>query len=77
MFEAECRPRLAATLPERHLAKRLLRMALIPESQVDARTAPIYKQYTDVETTILAGAGEIQLHFVCAKPSARRSRGAR
>jgi len=69
MYEAECRPRLAATLPERHMAKRMLRMALIPESQVDARTAPIYQQYTDVETTILAGSGEIQLHFVCAKAS--------
>ncbi len=69
MYEAECRPRLAATLPERHMANRMLRMALIPESQVDARTAPIYKQYTDVESTILAGSGEIQLHFVCAKPS--------
>jgi nicotinamide-nucleotide amidase len=69
MFEAQCRARLAATLPARHMAKRLLRMALIPESQVDARTAPIYKQYADVETTILAGSGEIQLHFVCAKPT--------
>ena len=44
-------------------------MALIPESQVDARTAPIYQQYTDVETTILAHSGEIQLHFLCAKPT--------
>ncbi len=70
MYEAECRPRLAATLPDRHMEKRMLRMALIPESQVDARTAPIYKLYTDVETTILAGSGEIQLHFVCAKASA-------
>jgi len=70
MYDAEVNPRLAATLPERHMAKRMLRMALIPESQVDARTAPIYQQYTDVETTILAGSGEIQLHFVCAKPSA-------
>jgi nicotinamide-nucleotide amidase len=69
MYEAEAGPRLAATLPERHMAKRMLRMALIPESQVDARTAPIYQLYTDVETTILAGSGEIQLHFVCAKPS--------
>ena len=34
-------------------------MALIPESHVDARTAPIYRQYTDVETSILAGAGEL------------------
>jgi len=69
MFEAECRPRLAGALPERHMARRMLRMALIPESTVDARTAPIYKQYDDVGTTILAGSGEIQLHFVCAKPS--------
>ena len=69
MYEAECRRRLAASLPERHMARRMLRMALIPESQVDARTAPIYKQYQDVETTILAGQGEIQLHFVCAKAS--------
>ena len=30
---------------------------------MDARVAPIYKRYTDVETTILAGAGEIELHF--------------
>jgi nicotinamide-nucleotide amidase len=69
MYEAECRSRLAATLPERHMAKRMLRMALLPESQVDARTAPIYKKYTDVESTILAGSGEIQLHFVCTKAS--------
>ena len=74
MYEAECRPRLLATLPARHMARRMLRMALIPESQVDARTAPIYKQYKDVETTILAGAGEIQLHFVCAKASDAEAR---
>jgi nicotinamide-nucleotide amidase len=69
MFERECRPRLEHALPPRHIAKRLLRMALIPESQVDARTAPIYKEYPDVETTILAGSAEIQLHFMCAKPT--------
>ena len=69
MFEAECRPRLAATLPVRHMARRMLRMALLPESKVDARTAPIYKKFKDVETTILAGSAEIQLHFVCSKPT--------
>jgi nicotinamide-nucleotide amidase len=69
LFDNEVKPRLAASLPVRHLAKRMLRMALIPESHVDARTAPIYQRYTDVETTILAGAGEIQLHFLCAKPT--------
>ena len=69
MFDDAVKPRLAATLPPRYMARRQLRMALIPESQVDARTAPIYKQFTDVETTILAGRGEIQLHFVCSKPT--------
>ena len=36
---------------------------MLGESAVDARVAPIYKRYADVETTILAGAGEIELHF--------------
>ena len=69
LFDEQCKARLAASLPPRHLAKRLLRMALIPESQVDARTAPIYGRFPDVETTILAGGGEIQLHFFCVKPT--------
>lgn len=69
LFDEQCKARLAASLPPRHLAKRLLRMALIPESQVDARTAPIYQKYPDIETTILAGGGEIQLHFFCVKPT--------
>jgi len=69
LFDTLCKPRLAALLPPRYLAKRLLRIALIPESQVDARTAPIYKQYEDIETTILAHAGEIQLHLLCTKPT--------
>jgi nicotinamide-nucleotide amidase len=67
MFQAAVLPILAPILPSRFLAKRQLRMALIPESQVDARTAPIYKQYPDIETTILAGHAEIQLHFLCAR----------
>ncbi len=70
LFTEEVKPRLAARLPPSHLRRRLLRMALIPESQVDARCAPIYEQYPDIETTILAGSAEIQLHFVCAKSSA-------
>jgi nicotinamide-nucleotide amidase len=69
LFDEKCRLLLKHTLPPRHLAKRTLRMALIPESHVDSRTAPIYKEYPDVDTTILAGAGEIQLHFLCAKPT--------
>jgi nicotinamide-nucleotide amidase len=69
LFDTECRPRLSAALPAFHLARRMLRMALIPESTVDARCAPLYSQFEDVETTILAGHAEIQLHFVCSKSS--------
>ncbi len=69
LFEAECIPRLRARIPVQHIATRTLKMAMMPESQVDARVAPIYKLYTDVETTILAGAGEIQLHLRCRKES--------
>jgi nicotinamide-nucleotide amidase len=69
VFEDSCKPILAAALPSRHLARRMLRMALIPESQVDDRTAPIYKQYPDIESTILAGHAEIQLHFIATKPT--------
>jgi nicotinamide-nucleotide amidase len=69
MFETECLPRLRARIPEQHIATRILKMAMIPESQVDARVAPIYKTYTDVATTILAGGGEIQLHLRCRKDS--------
>ena len=69
LFDNECKPRLAAALPPNFMARRQLRMALIPESVVDARTAPIYQQFPDVQTTILAGSAEIQLHFVCVKPT--------
>jgi nicotinamide-nucleotide amidase len=69
MFETECLPRLRARIPEQYIATRILKMAMIPESQVDARVAPIYKTYTDVATTILAGGGEIQLHLRCRKDS--------
>jgi nicotinamide-nucleotide amidase len=69
MFETECIPRLRARIPVQHIAMRTLKMALMPESQVDARVAPTYKAYSDVQTTILAGAGEIQLHLRCRKDS--------
>jgi nicotinamide-nucleotide amidase len=63
LFESEVRDRLRAKVPPAFLAVRTLKIAMLGESHVDARVAPIYKRYTDVETTILAGAGEIELHF--------------
>src|ERR1700688_851364 len=63
LFEAECRDRLRTKLPPAFLATRVLKVAMLGESAVDARVAPIYKRFSEVQTPILAGAGEIQLHF--------------
>ena len=63
LFEEQCLERLRAKLPEQFIATRTLKVAMMPESQCDARVAPIYKRYPDIQTTILAGAGEIQLHL--------------
>jgi nicotinamide-nucleotide amidase len=69
LFDDECLPRLRAALPPRHIAKRTLKAAMIAESQADKLLAPIYTAYRDVETTILAHAGDIQLTLLCSKPS--------
>jgi len=63
LFEEQCLPRLRAKLPPQFIATRELKITGLGESQCDARVAPIYKLATDVQTTILAGAGEIQLHM--------------
>ena len=63
LFEEQCVARLRAKLPPQFIATRELKITGLGESQCDARVAPIYKLYTDVQTTILAGAGEIQLHL--------------
>ena len=69
LFETECLPRLTEVLPSRFIAKRTLKAAMIPESQADKLLAPIYTTYKDVETTILAHAGDIQLSLLCSKQS--------
>ena len=67
MFDAQVVPRLKEILPERYIAKRTLKAAMIGESACDARIAPIYKKFTDIETTILAHSGDIQLNLICEK----------
>ena len=69
LFANQCIPRLRALLPVRHIAKRVLKATMIPESTADALLAPIYTKYADVDTTILAGNCEIQLQLFCAKPT--------
>lgn len=68
MFDEQCLPLLKDALPKRAIATRVLKAAVIGESACDARVAPIYTQYPDVETTILAHLGDIQLNLTCTKP---------
>jgi nicotinamide-nucleotide amidase len=70
LFESECMPRLKEIVPPRAIATRTLKAAMIPESQADKILAPIYSTYSDVETTILAHAGDLQISLQCAKPTA-------
>lgn len=63
LVEAQLVARLRTKLPQVFIATRLLKIAGIGESNCDARVAPIYTTFPDVQTTILAGAGEIQLHL--------------
>jgi nicotinamide-nucleotide amidase len=63
LFDEQCMDRLRAKLPPQFIATRVLKIAMMAESECDARVAPIYKRCADVQTTILAGAGEIQLHL--------------
>jgi nicotinamide-nucleotide amidase len=63
MFANECAPRLTARLPPQVIRTRFFRVACMGESDLDQLIAPVYKNYTNPATTILAGAGDIQIHL--------------
>ncbi|HTJ87421.1 MAG TPA: competence/damage-inducible protein A [Terriglobales bacterium] len=63
LFEAAVLDRLRVRVPQQFIATRVIKITGMGESACDARVAPIYKRFTDVNTTILAGPGEIQLHL--------------
>ncbi|BDC49436.1 putative competence-damage inducible protein [Bryobacterales bacterium F-183] len=63
MFEDQVQPRLEAMLPKQCIETVFYRIAGMGESDVDALIAPVYSKYMNPVTTILAGAGDIQLHF--------------
>lgn len=63
MFTEKVEPRLERLAGRTRLFYREMRTAGLTESEVEQRTAPIYTEYTDVQTTILTAPGEIQLHL--------------
>ena len=63
MFAAECLSRLERTLPAQVIRTRFYRVAGMGESDLDTLIAPVYTRYQNPATTILAAAGDIQIHL--------------
>jgi nicotinamide-nucleotide amidase len=63
MFERECLPRLARIVPRQVICTACLRITGMPESDLDALIAPVYKKYENPVTTLLAARGDLQVHL--------------
>jgi nicotinamide-nucleotide amidase len=63
MFERQCLPRLRRLAPAQAIRTVILRVAGMPESDLDALISPVYRKYQNPVTTILAANGEIQVHL--------------
>ncbi len=62
-FEREVLPRLQARVPEVVIRTRFYRVTGMTESDLDTLISPAYKDYTNPATTVLASAGDIQVHL--------------
>ncbi len=63
MYQEQVLPRLQRRSSGIRMFHRELRVAGMGESSVEQRIKPIYTRYADVNTTILAAPGEIQIHL--------------
>lgn len=63
IFESGIAPRLERRVSGVRLFHRELRVTGLGESHVEQRIAPIYKRYSEVNTTVLAAPGEVQVHL--------------
>ena len=69
MWNDQCHTILRDKLPRAYIATRELRTATLGESTVDSRIAPIYTKHKNIDTTILAKPGEVQIHLKCRAKS--------
>jgi nicotinamide-nucleotide amidase len=63
LFFEQVRPRLQRRASAVRMFHRELRVTGLGESHVEERIRPVYTRYKDVNTTILAVPGEIQIHL--------------
>ena len=65
MFRKQVLDRIRGQVPDGQFLSEHLRVASLGESAVDARIAPIYQGYEEINTTILSSPGIVDLHFSC------------
>lgn len=63
LYESACQPRLAPLATSGRICSRVLKVVGLPESEVDKRIAPIYREVQNPSTTILASLGAIEVHL--------------
>lgn len=63
MFDEHVLPVIRARAGGAVLKTRVLRIASMAESDVEQTVAPLYKTFTNPRTTILGGAGQVELHL--------------
>src|SRR4029453_3649511 len=66
MFEESCIPRLRKLAGGMALARRIFRTTGLPESALDARIAPIYQKHKNVQTTVLAKPGQVDVRLAAS-----------
>src|SRR5438477_1508625 len=63
MFTRQAMPRLERKVPRQSIQTIVMRVAGMAESDLDQLISPVYKKYENPVTTILAAAGDIQVHL--------------
>ena len=70
MFEEGCIPKLRKLAGDMALARKIFRTTGLAESSLDARIAPIYQKHRNVQTTVLAKPGQVDVRLTAIGKSA-------
>jgi nicotinamide-nucleotide amidase len=63
LFREQILPRLLRRVSNVRMFHRELRVTGLGESHVDSLAGPVYTRYSEVQTTVLASPGEVQIHL--------------
>lgn len=63
MFEEHCLPRLRQRGLKHAFASKVFKVVGLAESEIEEKIAPLYRQYANPETTLLAIPGQVEIHL--------------